>query len=153
VLTKNFDIAARDITIFDIDNVEIIGTEIALRIHCSKGTYIRSLARDVGAILGVGAYASAIRRVKSGGLDVKDAIAYDQLCADSIQQALCRGRRALSHLPLIELTSLQRDELRLGRNICETMALTSSMAIAIHDDEPIAILRNDGARTDLARVM
>ena len=45
-----------------------------LRIECSKGTYIRSMARDFGAMLSSGAYMSALRRSASGGFRVEDAL-------------------------------------------------------------------------------
>ena len=45
-----------------------------LRISCSKGTYIRSMARDFGAMLGCGAFMSALRRTASGGFRVEDAL-------------------------------------------------------------------------------
>ena len=45
-----------------------------LRVDCSKGTYIRALARDLGEALGSGAFLSSLRRPKNGGFDIKDAV-------------------------------------------------------------------------------
>ena len=45
-----------------------------LRVDCSKGTYIRALARDLGEALGSGAFLSSLRRTKNGGFDIKDAV-------------------------------------------------------------------------------
>ena len=59
-----------------IDAVELLGMEgreVRLRVVCSKGTYIRSLAHDIGQALGCGAYLSALRRTRSGSFQVADA--------------------------------------------------------------------------------
>jgi tRNA pseudouridine55 synthase len=60
------------ISIFEITKIEM--PDIDFRIQCSKGTYIRSLARDFGEALQSGAYLTALRRTKIGSYDVKDAI-------------------------------------------------------------------------------
>lgn len=51
---------------------------VTLRIACSKGTYIRSIARDFGLALGSGAYMSALKRVKSGGFKIEDSVTFDE---------------------------------------------------------------------------
>ncbi|MGB1204860.1 MAG: tRNA pseudouridine(55) synthase TruB [Chitinophagales bacterium] len=56
---------------FDITKIEL--PYIHFRIHCGKGTYIRSIANDLGEALGVGAYLASLRRTKIGEFDVKDA--------------------------------------------------------------------------------
>jgi tRNA pseudouridine55 synthase len=61
---------------FDITRIEL--PEVDFLVNCSKGTYIRSLARDIGEELGVGAYLSALRRTKIGDYDVKDALSIGQ---------------------------------------------------------------------------
>ena len=59
------------ISIFEITHFEM--PDVAFRVVCSKGTYIRSLARDFGVALGSGAYLKALRRTKIGSFDVADA--------------------------------------------------------------------------------
>ena len=59
-----------------IDRLELVavnGPEITLDVACSKGTYIRSLAHDIGQALGCGAYLSGLRRTRSGDFDIADA--------------------------------------------------------------------------------
>lgn len=51
--------------------------EIGIRVRCSKGTYIRSLAAEIGESLGSGAYLTSLRRVRSGGYKVEDAMTID----------------------------------------------------------------------------
>ncbi|WP_088340716.1 tRNA pseudouridine(55) synthase TruB [Robiginitalea sediminis] len=63
----------------DIDRME--GAEVAFTVSCSKGTYIRSLAHDMGQALGCGAYLSALKRTKTGGFCVDNALTPDDLKA------------------------------------------------------------------------
>ena len=73
--------AARRITIHAIDIVRWHGEELVLDVRCSKGTYIRTLAEDIGAALGCGAHLSALRRTGSGSLSVEQSITIEALAA------------------------------------------------------------------------
>ena len=68
------EILPRDITIHSIDFVSYHHPTLILDISCSKGTYIRSLARDIGIALGTVAYLSDLRRTEIGELSVEDAV-------------------------------------------------------------------------------
>jgi tRNA pseudouridine55 synthase len=57
------------------------GSELVLDVRCGKGTYMRTLAEDIGEHLGCGAHLSALRRTGSGPFDVQDALTLDQLSA------------------------------------------------------------------------
>jgi tRNA pseudouridine55 synthase len=78
---REVEIPAVSVTVskFEITRIEL--PEVDFVVRCSKGTYIRSLARDFGEDLGVGAYLSALRRTKIGDYDVKDAISVEQFGA------------------------------------------------------------------------
>jgi tRNA pseudouridine55 synthase len=58
--------------------------KLELQISCSSGTYIRSLADDIGRALGVGAYCQELRRTKIGRFDVKDAVTLERLKTDGV---------------------------------------------------------------------
>jgi tRNA pseudouridine55 synthase len=70
---KEVALAPKPIRIEAFDITDIRGEEIDFRIQCSKGTYIRSIARDFGEQLGVGAYLSALRRTAIGDFRVENA--------------------------------------------------------------------------------
>jgi tRNA pseudouridine55 synthase len=70
---KNVPIKSRKISIFYIENIEIEFPLIRFTIGCSKGTYIRSLAHDIGQKLGVGAYLKNLRRTKIGEYSIENA--------------------------------------------------------------------------------
>ncbi len=65
---------ARAVTIHAIDLLDFAGDSLHLRIACSKGTYIRVLAADIGAALGCGAHLAALRRTRVGDLDLPGAV-------------------------------------------------------------------------------
>jgi tRNA pseudouridine55 synthase len=65
--------ATRRITIHAIDVLSFAGATLVLDVRCSKGTYIRTLAEDIGAALGCGAHLAALRRTGSGALDLAGA--------------------------------------------------------------------------------
>lgn len=71
---KEVERQPRSITIYDIADVEIALPFVHVRVRCSKGTYIRTLAKDVGAALGVGAYLHSLRRTMIGDYHVNDAL-------------------------------------------------------------------------------
>jgi len=73
--------AARRITIHRIDIVEWQADRLVIDVRCTKGTYVRTLAEDIGKALGCGAHLAALRRTASGGLDLADAHTLEQLQA------------------------------------------------------------------------
>ncbi len=73
--------APRAVTIHRIGVVDWQGDLLVLDVSCSKGTYIRTLAEDIGAALGCGAHLGALRRTSSGALRVEDALTLDALTA------------------------------------------------------------------------
>ena len=70
---NDFEIPSREIEIYSIEILKYNYPELTIRVHCSSGTYIRTLAEDIGKTLKTGAYLTALRRIKIGNYDVKDA--------------------------------------------------------------------------------
>lgn len=64
---------AVEVTIHELEVIDLQNPELFIRVLCSKGTYIRSLANDIGKELGCGAYLSGLKRIRSGAFEVKDA--------------------------------------------------------------------------------
>ena len=69
----------RRVTVHEIHVVAWAGDELVIDLRCSKGTYVRTLAEDIGRALGCGAMLSALRRTGSGALSVADAVTIDAL--------------------------------------------------------------------------
>ena len=78
---KEAELKPREITITQFEITSIQLPEVHFRIICSKGTYIRSLARDFGQELGVGAYLSALCRTRIGAFKLEDALTLEEIAA------------------------------------------------------------------------
>ena len=70
---QDFEIPSREVEIYSIKILDYHYPELKIRVHCSSGTYIRTLAEDIGKSLGTGAYLTALRRLKIGDYNIKDA--------------------------------------------------------------------------------
>lgn len=92
--------------------------QIAFTVRCSRGTYVRTLADDIGEALGVGAHLSALRRTASGSFSLAHSFTLDELSATSINDLLQRRlitiRQALSGLPEFHLTAAGSKRIKNG---------------------------------------
>ena len=71
--------AARRVTVHELELLGRTGNTLRLRVRCSKGTYVRTLAEDIGATLGTGAHLAGLRRTAAGGFRVDQAISLEAL--------------------------------------------------------------------------
>lgn len=78
---QELELKARPITIFELEILEFSLPKVIIKVRCSKGTYIRSLAHDIGKALENGAHLTALRRTKSGDFDVNNAYTIEQFAA------------------------------------------------------------------------
>lgn len=69
----------RRITVSTLDVLDMTGGDVLLRVVCSKGTYIRTLCHDIGAVLGCGGAMSSLRRTRAGTFQLKDAVTLTEL--------------------------------------------------------------------------
>lgn len=147
----DFMINVRKVHIFSLTNLQYEEPDLRVRIHCSKGTYVRSLARDLGEKLLVGAHARAIRRIRSGNFCVDAALRFNDLTKEMIEHNLLQGRSIIAQDNLIELTADERDFLKTGR-FKQPIPMTSSWSLAFYGDEPVAIMRKENNIAQIARV-
>ncbi|HEX4901153.1 MAG TPA: tRNA pseudouridine(55) synthase TruB [Pyrinomonadaceae bacterium] len=93
-------------------------TDIQIRVTCSAGTYVRTLAEDVGKRLGVGAHVVALRRTRAGNFDLKRAKTLEQLEESmrqgSLDDILVSPDLAIEFLPSVSLTSLEVQRTQQG---------------------------------------
>ncbi|MDE6074204.1 MAG: tRNA pseudouridine(55) synthase TruB [Muribaculaceae bacterium] len=68
------------LVIDSIDVLDFTGTSLTIKVVCSKGTYIRALARDIGEALGSGGHLTALRRTRVGAVTVDDCLSVDEAC-------------------------------------------------------------------------
>jgi tRNA pseudouridine55 synthase len=69
----------RRVTIRNLEVSSVSLPEVSFVVTCSKGTYIRQLASDIGDLLGCGAHLSRLRRMRSGRFSIKEAVTIDEL--------------------------------------------------------------------------
>ena len=108
----------RHVVIHRLDLVDFQAPRLGLQVVCSKGTYIRSLAMDIGARIGCGAHLGALRRESSGPFELAQAVTLETLQemeADQARGLLLPPDAALPHLPAVELDDDQATAIGHGK--------------------------------------
>lgn len=112
--------APRQITIYELHLLEATFDTLTLDVACSKGTYIRSLAEDIGHDLGCGATVTALRRSQAGQFLLENAKTIEQLSAltnDELYANLMACDKPLEKLPALHLSEQQAKALSYGQDI------------------------------------
>jgi tRNA pseudouridine55 synthase len=130
------ELAPRRVTVDVIDVLSVtIGdgwTDVAIDLRCGAGTYVRSIARDLGEVLGCGGYLSGLRRTEAAGLHVADSLRPDQLEAlrdqDRLEDALLPIAGLLS-MPRVRLSAVDADRFRHGSRIAISADQASADAV------------------------
>jgi tRNA pseudouridine55 synthase len=109
-----------------VERLELLamdGARARFRVLCSPGTYVRALARDLGAALGCGAHLEELRRTRSGPLDLGRALHADALDPASARAALWPMAAAVGHLPAVVVEEPVLDRVRHGHELPLTAAV------------------------------
>ena len=102
------EVKAREITVYSIERIsEVKENCFKIRVHCSKGTYIRSLCNDIGLKLGCGATMSELRRVSAHGFDIGECVPLDSLNEENIESFIVSEEKAVENLREIKVTEKQ----------------------------------------------
>lgn len=132
---------ARRVTIHAIDIVDGDHDRWTLDVRCSKGTYIRTLAEDIGAALGCGAHLTALRRIGSGALTLEGATTLEALEAMSEAERDAKLREAdslLADCPVVRLEA--EDAARFLSGMRRRSALADTDCVRVFGPEPKAFL-------------
>lgn len=148
----------------DIDHAEF-------EVECGKGTYMRSLARDLAVALGTVGHVSVLRRLRVGGFTLDQAISLDELervaQTPAVESLLQPIETALDDIPALALTDVEAHRLRHGQAVAllhrqdlerlEAIrgALVGSepIALAVSGGQPVALVRVEGAEIHPVRVL
>ena len=107
----------RPVTIHELTFLGFENGAIRLRVHCSKGTYIRTLCKDIGASLGCGGCMEALRRVSAGEYTAEDAVPLQELLdSETPEQYLRPVDTMFRNYPMVTLTSNQETRCRNGNS-------------------------------------
>ncbi|MFM2446927.1 MAG: hypothetical protein RI936_1374 [Pseudomonadota bacterium] len=117
-----------------------------VRVACSKGTYVRVLAQDIGARLGCGAHLVALRRERTGRLDLDQAVTLEQLEAAPLAERralLARPDALLASLPAVDLDAALAARLLLGQRLAIGSALRGRVRVYGHENELLGTAQID----------
>ncbi|NBD95949.1 MAG: tRNA pseudouridine(55) synthase TruB [Gammaproteobacteria bacterium] len=138
----------RSVVIHELTLISHDEETLRLRVACSKGTYIRSLARDIGEALNCGAHLSGLRRTASAPFDIHDAVeleALESLTRDQARALLSPPDLALGHLPAVELDAQQATRITQGQRLSGLRAEHSGQVRLYGKESFLGIGEMDGA--------
>ena len=114
------DLKAADVEVYSLDVLRMEGCEAAVRVHCSAGTYLRSIAHEAGQALGCGAFLKSLRRTASGDFKIEAARTSEQLAAlaeaGSFEEAVIPAAELLPQFPAEMVDALTAGQIRNGRD-------------------------------------
>ncbi len=132
---ETVELESVDVEITRLELMNLRLPDLALRVRCSSGTYVRALARDLGRALGVGAHLTALRRTAIGPFGVAAALPLGELEGlGSLGELLIPPARAMGHLPAVEIGAEEAALVRQGRFL-------SLEGRSFPEGEPLCILR------------
>lgn len=145
---EEVEIPARPVTVtsFDVHGLRREGDHLDLDVSvaCSSGTYIRSLARDLGEALGVGGHLTALRRTEVGPYTLADAVELDSLETDP-RLSLTLDEALIRSYPVLEVTPEEGRALAMGKWL-EPRGLQGVHAAVDPEGRAVALIREKGKR-------
>jgi tRNA pseudouridine55 synthase len=139
---EEFTLVAREVTVTAFEVLAARPGELDVRVECSSGTYIRALARDLGAALGVGGHLTSLRRTRIGPFSISDA---EVLGDGLIAGLLAPASVARKLFPSVQLTDTETIELQQGKR----PKLVNLAAELTDSPGPIAAIGQNGELTGL----
>lgn len=148
------ELAPRKVTIYSLDLVDGGEGSVTLRAHVSKGTYIRSLARDIALALGSRGHVTMLRRESAGPFTLTQAISLDNLNeigqGAALEHALLPLEAGLVDIPALSLTFEATKAVRQGRVLLE-QPHPDGLYCAYHGPVPVALVEVDGGAMKVVR--
>lgn len=132
------ELPARPVTVYAITLVMTTTDTITLDVVCGKGTYIRSLARDIGRALGTVAHLQSLVRTAVGAFTLEQSIALDALTAELLPTLLLPNRIALADWPTVILDTAGEARVRNGLRIPANYPIGTRIALVGDDGELLA---------------
>lgn len=115
---ETVELPEQEVRVDSLELVEFAPPDLVIDLDCSAGTYVRSLARDLGTALGCGAHLRALARTRCGAFSRADAVDLAELQhAADWRSYLVPVERALAHWPAVHLTPAEADAVRAGRPV------------------------------------
>ncbi|MFZ2015784.1 MAG: tRNA pseudouridine(55) synthase TruB [Nocardioides sp.] len=137
---EEVELPARRVTVHEIEVTSLDLPTVEISVHCSSGTYIRAIARDVGAALGVGGHLTSLRRTAVGPFALADAHTLDALADDFVMTPIADAARAA--FPSVDLPAEDAAHVRVGRAL--DVPLDGLTALFAPDGEFLALYEPKG---------
>ncbi|MDH3819313.1 MAG: tRNA pseudouridine(55) synthase TruB, partial [Myxococcales bacterium] len=147
---EDVEAPVREVDLYEATVDSVSQKALILSLHCGKGFYVRSLARDLARALGTLGHVKALRRTTSGAFSIDDGLYGDQMTAEAIAERLIPLREACAALTRVELTDEGVGHARHGRPIGPEVIVgetwrevpaDQSLALFAPDGEPVALGR------------
>jgi len=132
------ELPKREIEIFDIKLLEFTNTEFKFKVHVSKGTYIRSLIRDIGKKINIPCVMKELQRTKQGNFKIEDSYTLEEIKNDNYK--FITIKEALEGYKFIEVDSYIENKIRNGR-ILENRYDTDIIVFINSNEEVLAIYK------------
>jgi len=117
---QTVELKAVNVEVYALDVLRMEGSEAEVRVHCSAGTYLRSIAHEAGQALGCGAFLKSLRRLASGDFKIEAARTLEQLGAlaeaGHFEDALIPAAQLLPEFPAEMVDALTAGQIRNGRD-------------------------------------
>jgi tRNA pseudouridine55 synthase len=144
------DLLPRDVEIHRIDMLSYTWPRLELDIDCGGGTYIRSIARDVGGRLGSGGLVEVLTRTRIGSFQISDAVDPEAMTRDSIEEFMRPALEAVGSMPQVTLTAEQISDILHGRSldlasVRDVPTLASEVALVGSDGRLTAVAELDAS--------
>ncbi|HEY0643529.1 MAG TPA: tRNA pseudouridine(55) synthase TruB, partial [Nocardioides sp.] len=139
---EQVELKARPVTIHELVVHEVALPDVRISVRCSSGTYIRAIARDLGAALGVGGHLTALRRTAVGSFDLAAARTLEQLTTDFAVLPIADAARA--SFPTVDLGEEQAAHVRFGRALGLALPAEGPHAVFAPDGEFLALYEKSG---------
>lgn len=111
---QKVDVKKRSVTIYHLEILDIDLPFVTIKVGCSAGTYIRSIANDLGENLGCGGYLNALVRTQVGDFHVENSVDLQELNSDNIKERLLNPNDFLMHLPFITMNANETEIIKRG---------------------------------------
>lgn len=139
---EQVELKARPVTIHELVVHEVALPDVRISVRCSSGTYIRAIARDLGAALGVGGHLTALRRTAVGSFDLSVARTLEQLGDDFSLVPIAEAARA--SFASVDLDDEQAAHVRFGRGLDLILPGDGPHAVFAPDGEFLALYEQRG---------
>lgn len=166
------ELKSRQVEVYDLVFDQVISAdEASFLLHCGKGTYVRSIARDLCAVLGVEGHVCVLRRERVGAFTTDESITLEKLSeivhTPARLSALQAVGTALDDIPALPITTDEADRLRQGRDLILTSRQHEALRVALDQgvsgfpdtvqavcgDKVVALCELDGLKLHPSRIL